>query len=55
MVREIFKKLNIVIHTSITRNCTVFLLRRELITLSAISRSHNFYSMKGPTVLVRDV
>ena len=38
-------------NTSITRNCTVFLLRREL-TRSAIYGSHNFDSQKWPTVLV---
>ena len=42
------------IHTSITQNCTVFLLRREL-SLSAIYGSQNFDSHKWPTVLVRTV
>ena len=39
------------IHTSITRNCTVFLLRREL-SRSAIYGSPNFDSHKWPTVSV---
>ena len=42
------------IHTSITQNCTVFSLRREL-TRSAIYGSQLFYSHKWPTVFVDEV
>ena len=42
------------IHTSITRNCVVFLLPRRL-TRSAIYGSQIFDSHKWPTVLVRKV
>ena len=42
------------IHTSITQNCTVFILRREL-TRSAIYGSQSFDSHKWPTVFVDEV
>ena len=42
------------IHSSITQNCTVFLLRREL-SRSAIYASQNFDSHKWPTVLLDEV
>ena len=42
------------IHTSITKNCTVFLLLREL-TRSAIYGSQKFDSHKWPTVFVDEV
>ena len=42
------------IHTSITQNCTVFLLRREL-TRSAIYASQQFDAHKWPIVLVDEV
>ena len=42
------------IHTSITQNCTVFFLRREL-SRSAIYGSQIFDSHKWPTVLVDEV
>ena len=42
------------IHTSITQNCTVFILRREL-TRSAIYGSQIFDSHKWPTVFVDEV
>ena len=42
------------VHTSITQNCTVFLLRREL-SPSAIYGSQNFDSHKWPTVLVDEL
>ena len=42
------------IHTSITRNCMVFILRREL-TRSAIYGSQKFDSHKWLTVLVDEV
>ena len=42
------------IHTSITRNCVVFLLPRRQ-TRSAIYGSQIFDSHKWPTVLVRKV
>ena len=42
------------IHTNMPRNCLVFLLRRKETRLS-ILLSHNFDSIKWPTVLVRDV
>ena len=42
------------IHTSITQNCTVFILRREL-TRSAIYGSQSFDSHKWPIVFVDEV
>ena len=42
------------IHTSITQNCTVFIIGREL-TRSAIYGNQKFYSHKWPTVLVDDI
>ena len=42
------------IHTSITQNCTVFFLRREL-SRSAIYGSQNFDFHKWPTVLLDEV
>ena len=42
------------IHTSMPKNCTVFLLRHKE-TQSAILWSPNFDPIKWPTVLVHDV
>ena len=42
------------IHTSITKNCTFFFLRREL-TRSAIYGSQKFDPHKWPTVFVDEV
>ena len=42
------------IHTSITQNCTVFLIRCEL-RRSAIYGSQKIDSHKWPTVLVEEV
>ena len=51
MVRKIVQEQNMMIHISITQNCTVFLLRREL-TRQAILWSQNFDTTKWPTVFV---